>query len=202
MKKIIILLVLLSTLFIAAEQKEKSVLLLEDIHQEKSFQFVSVGSFDEVAIGLEDGIVYLYDKDGVFLNGYDFQLKSGSMYALFLNEDLTMDCYKSRSKKLCKYNREGDFIEEILVTNEEPIDMIKKMRSYDSRGVRYEVKKGNLLKIYPNGKEEIFYRIYYSSRDRAVVRIIFICATVVLFYFLWKVFIPKSDLKQEVNKTS
>lgn len=170
-KCILLVFALALILFTGAEQKRENILLAEAVEQEQPLQLVSVGPADEVAVGFKYGVVYLYDKEGGFLCGYDFQVNSGARYAVFLNSDSTVDCYKSRSKKVYKYNRNGDFIEERLVTDMDSIDIIRKMRNIDSRGVRYEAQKGNLLKIYPDGKEEFFCHLNSEENNLVFIEI-------------------------------
>lgn len=180
-KNLLLLFALALILFTGAEQKRENILLAEAVEQEQPFQLVSVGPADEVAIGFKYGVVYLYDKEGGFLCRYDFQVNSGAGYAVFFNSDSTVDCYKSRSKKVYKYNRNGDFIEERLVTDIDAIDIIRKMRNVDSRGVRYEAKKGNLVKIYPDGKEEIFCPLNSEENNLVFIEIGLGAVALILF---------------------
>lgn len=197
-KNLLLLFALALILFTGAEQKRENILLAEAVEQEQPFQLVSVGPADEVAIGFKYGVVYLYDKEGGFLCGYDFQVNSGAGYAVFFNSDSTVDCYKSRSKKVYKYNRNGDFIEERPVTDIDAIDIIRKMRNVDSRGVRYEAKKGNLVKIYPDGKEEIFCPLN-SEENNLVFIEIGLGAVALILFVIGKNISPKKDLSHETK---
>ena len=63
---------------------------------------------------------------------------------------------------------------------EKDFDEIVKTTSIDSKGVEYHKKRNVIMKTYPDGTEEVFYKLYIPTKDILVI----VALTPVCIYYL------------------
>lgn len=169
------LLFLFPLLLGAADSSMSVSLIKEEVHQRSRFKSLSVSPHDEVAIGFSSGAVYLYNADGEFVCGYQFP-ETDSAFSIVFTKNDTIGYYLDRSRTLTIYNREGKLQEVISLNGSENYDNIIRTKRLDSRGVKYEKKNNTILKIYPDGTQEIFYELSAQGNDIAAeVLIVPVC---------------------------
>lgn len=176
-------LILIFPLLLGAEKNlERIPIIKEEFYQQSRFQFVSVSQNDEVALGFSNGVVNIYNTNGEFIYGYHFPATE-SVRCLLFNEDGTIGYCVLRSEILRIYSREGLLQSEMNLHGRKDFDEIVKMNKIDSKGVEYRRKGNKILKIYPNGTEEVFYELYVPGEDIAAgVILIPICLYMVYKY--------------------
>lgn len=172
-------------LFIGAgvDSKNLSIIGKEEFPKSR-FQFVSVSPYDEVALGFSNGIVNIYNTRGDFLCAYQFPVVDPIFSVLFdNNESKTIKYYLKRSRKLLTFDREGNLLEEVDLSNDKESNELLEINEVDSQGNKYRTRGNKVLKIYPNGTEEVFYELYVPGEDIAAgVILIPICLYMVYKY--------------------
>ena len=164
----------------AENNLERIPIIKDEVYQRSKFQFVSVSQNDEVAIGFSNGVVNIYNTNGEFIYGYQFPATGASVYCLLFNEDGTIGYCVLRSEILRIYSREGLLQSEMNLHGRKDFDEIVKTTSIDSKGVEYHKKRNVIMKTYPDGTEEVFYKLYIPTKDILVI----VALTPVCIYYL------------------
>lgn len=168
-------------LLLGAGYPEKVEVFTEEPAQPSPYHFLAVSPYtDEVALGFMDGKVLLYDRDGNFRQGFQFPPIDSGLYRLVFNRDGTVGYWYHRNDTIDVYDRAGNFVRE----DDPPDDSADLMRTLrvDSRLVEYRVKKNEIWKEYPDGRQELFCRVQLDGKGDLAGFFFFFMLPFVLFY--------------------
>lgn len=180
------LIILSMILFMGAEKPKEGIQIFYDnnIEQETGFTFLSVSLSDEVLIGFPSGNVYLYDSNDNFLCRYKFP-KTNAYFRVILSENQTIKYYVPRLDKLSIYDRNGNFLEEMVLENKSEREKagVERSNHISSKGVEYVKKPQKIIKVYSDGSEKLFCELHIPGEDIAAgVILIPICLYMVYKY--------------------
>lgn len=155
-----------------------------------------VGDYDinenhEIAVATDE-YINIYDENGAFLYGYSVSAAGGA-YAIDFHTD-GMDVYLLRREELIRLDNKGGVLSVSSVAaddsavSEMKADMRKASKVYADCEYRLNASLTRLVKVYPNGEEQM---IYETSPYRRMADFIFVAALLLIVFTIFCIFVKR-----------